>query len=355
MANKTRRSVQASTSTSNNALPKADTKPRTDTSASTDPEKHNVGRMHPDNPHQHGYDMTLLCQAWPALAAFLYQTPRQQLSINFADPAAVKCLNQALMALHYGYDGWDVPAGNLCPAIPGRLDYLLYLRDLLTLQHQARPLKGVRMRSTAIRALDIGCGANLVYPLLGYKALGWRFVAAEADSQAFAYASAMAQRLAVSSAIEVRWQPKPRQIFQGIMQSNELFDVTLCNPPFHDSAEAAAAGSARKRQQLGLAPTAAALNFAGQDHELWCPGGELAFIGQMIKESSVFANQVAWFSSLVSQSANVAPLQQLAKQQGATQIEVIAMAQGHKQSRLLAWSFLTPAQWDLWRQHRWRV
>lgn len=354
MANKMRRSVQvASTSSTHKPLPTPDAKTKTDKSAATHAQQQKAERMHPDNPHQHGYDMTLLCQAWPALAAFLYPTPRQQLSINFADPAAVKCLNQALMAAHYGYDAWDVPAGNLCPAIPGRLDYLLYLRDLLTQQHQARPLKGVRMRPATIRALDIGCGANLVYPLLGHKALGWRFVAAEAAPQAFQYASSMAARLAGNSAIEVRLQPDDRHIFQGIIGHNELFDVTLCNPPFHDSAEAAAAGSARKRQQLGLAPTAAALNFAGQDHELWCPGGELAFIGQMIKESSTYATQVAWFSSLVSQSANVAPLQQLAMQQGATEVKVIAMAQGHKQSRLLAWSFLTPMQWDLWRQHRW--
>lgn len=39
------------------------------------------------------------------------------------------------------------------------------------------------------------------------------------------------------------------------------------------------------------------LNFGGQQQELWCEGGEVAFITQMIAESQQFGRQVKWFTS----------------------------------------------------------
>ncbi len=39
-----------------------------------------------------------------------------------------------------------------------------------------------------------------------------------------------------------------------------------------------------------------ALNFGGQQQELWCEGGEVAFIKKMIEESKGFAKQVMWFT-----------------------------------------------------------
>ncbi len=67
------------------------------------------------------------------------------------------------------------------------------------------------------------------------------------------------------------------RFFNGIIHKNEQYDATLCNPPFHDSAAAARAGSERKRRNLGLNKDDA-LNFGGQQQELWCEGGEVTFI-----------------------------------------------------------------------------
>ena len=63
-----------------------------------------------------------------------------------------------------------------------------------------------------------------------------------------------------------------------------------------DSAASAQAGGERKRRNLDWARRA--LNFGGQQQELWCEGGEVAFITQMIEESKPFARQVKWFTSL---------------------------------------------------------
>lgn len=131
-------------------------------------------------------------------------------------------------------------------------------------------------------------------------------------------------------------------IFNGIIHKNEQYDATLCNPPFHDSAAAARAGSERKRRNLGLNKDDA-LNFGGQQQELWCEGGEVAFIKKMIEESKGFAKQVMWFTSLVSRGENLPPLYRALTDVGAVKV-VKRDGSGQKQSRFIAWTFMNDEQ-----------
>ncbi len=78
-------------------------------------------------------------------------------------------------------------------------------------------------------------------------------------------------------------------------------------------------GSERKRRNLGLNKDDA-LNFGGQQQELWCEGGEVAFIKKMIEESKGFAKQVMWFTSLVSRGENLPPLYRALTDVGAVKV-----------------------------------
>lgn len=80
--------------------------------------------LHPRNLHGQGYDFDALMDTTPELKPFVRPNPYGNLSIDFADPRAVKLLNLALLRLHYGLSYWDIPEGFLCPPIPGRVDYL---------------------------------------------------------------------------------------------------------------------------------------------------------------------------------------------------------------------------------------
>jgi 23S rRNA (adenine1618-N6)-methyltransferase len=139
--------------------------------------------------------------------------------------------------------------------------------------------------------------------------------------------------------IRLRRQKDLTAMFNGVIHKNEQFDATLCNPPFHDSAAAARAGGERKRRNLGQERDGA-LNFGGQQQELWCEGGEVAFIKQMIAESKDFGHQVMWFTSLVSKGENLPPLYRALTDVGAVKVVKKEMAQGQKQSRFIAWSFM---------------
>jgi 23S rRNA (adenine1618-N6)-methyltransferase len=314
--------------------------------------------LHPRNRHRQRYDLPRLVAASPALGRFVARNAYGDESIDFADPQAVKALNRAILLADYGVLDWDLPDGYLCPPIPGRVDYLHCLADLL-----ASGNDGAIPQGPAVRILDVGVGANCIYPLLGQHEYGWRFLGSEVDAEALAAAQRIVDANRLGAAIELRQQPASGQIFKGVWRSDEVFAATLCNPPFHASPAAAQAGSRRKWQQLGKGPTvgreagreagweaAPVLNFGGQGGELWCPGGELAFIRQMIAESVAFAGRCYWFTTLVSKEGNLPAINAALKQAGVVATHTVAMSQGQKKSRLVAWTFLSRAQQEAWRQ-----
>lgn len=309
--------------------------------------------MHPRNPHAARYSFPELVQASPALAAFVVPNPAGDSSIDFANPAAVKALNQALLRQHYGVTHWDVPAGYLCPPIPGRADYLHYAADLL-----ASDCGGTIPRDKSVHVLDVGVGANCVYPIVGTRTYGWRFVGSEVDAVAARAARAMvAANPVLAGRIEVRQQPRPADIFEGIVKPREEFDLVVCNPPFHASAAEAAAGSRRKGRNLGYAKTPSAgpvLNFGGQNSELWCEGGEEGFLQRMVAQSVPLAARVLWFSSLVSKKETLPSIYHFLKQTQAVEVKTIDMSQGQKISRIVAWTFQDEAQRHAWAARRWK-
>lgn len=300
------------------------------------------GELHPRNRHRSRYDLAALTRDCPALAGFIIQSPRGEDTIDFANPQAVKTLNQALLAHFYGVAQWDIPDGFLCPPVPGRADYVHHLADLLAENHQGAVPRGASV-------LDIGVGANCIYPLIGHHDYGWRFTGSEVNAEALKSANAIIDANRLQARIRLRRQKTPGAIFTGIIHKNEQYDATMCNPPFHDSAAGAQAGNERKRRNLGLEDKPQ-LNFGGQQDELWCEGGEVAFITRMIDESKAFARQVMWFTSLVSRGDNLPALYRALEQAGAVQVVKKEMSQGQKQSRFIAWTFLNATARQRWAQ-----
>jgi len=290
--------------------------------------------LHPRNKHRHGYDFTNLIKAYPVLSGFIIQNKyNQQDTIDFGNSDAVKALNIALLNKHYQIKHWDFPQGYLCPPIPGRVDYIHYLADLL----KTSTVKG------KISVLDIGTGATCIYPILGAREYDWHFVASDIDPLSIKAANTnINANKNIAKYISCRLQKHNDNIFEGIIKPNEFYHLTMCNPPFHKSLTDASAGTRRKWQNLNKSDknsNKATLNFGGQKAELWCQGGELSFIRQMIKESKQYKEQVLWFTCLVSKKDHLSALKLSLKKNNASQIKVINMSQGQKISRFIAWNY----------------
>ncbi len=289
--------------------------------------------LHPRNLHGGRYDLRALVQAVPALGPFVHPSPRGEPTVDFTDPRAVRLLNAALLAHHYRIQGWDIPEGFLCPPIPGRADHLHHLADLLAGE-------GDVPRGSAVRVLDLGAGASAIYPLLGHRLYGWTFVGTESNPAALACAKAiLAANPDLKHAIALRLQTDPAAIFQGVVDPGERFDLCLCNPPFHASAKAVRETAQAKWRKLGRAEERSRLNFGGAGAELWCPGGELAFVRRIIAESAERPHLCRWFSSLVSKAEHLPRLQATLREAEAVEVRVLGMRQGQKQSRILAWRY----------------
>lgn len=312
-----------------------------------------AGKLHPRNRHGGRYDFPRLIQADAELGNYVGVNAHGELSIDFANPHAVKALNRAILKDSYRIQGWDIPPQNLCPSVPGRADYLHYLADLL-----ADKNRGVIPATKTVQVLDIGTGANCIYPLIGASEFGWRFVATDINPAALENAQAILDaNPALAQHIMLRLQPSPAAILKNMVLADEWFDLTMCNPPFHASLADARAGTQRKWQNLGKPEggrtTNPGLNFGGQEAELWCPGGEQSFIQQMIKESAQISTRCFWFSTLVSKAASLPGISAALKQSKVLEHKTIAMSQGQKKSRLIAWTFLNPVQQAAWRKARW--
>lgn len=296
--------------------------------------KPNRKGLHPRNLHKQGYDFPVLVKSYPPLAPYVNTNAHGNLSIKFADPLAVKSLNAALLKQYYNVSDWDIPDGALCPPIPGRADYIHHVADLLEFGEGQTTL------------LDIGTGANGIYPLLACQIYGWHCVGSDINAQSLEnVASIIAKNPKLKDCFTLRTQHDKNHIFDGIIQAGEFFDVSVCNPPFHASPNEALKGSQRKLNNLARnrgeqKTTPPTLNFGGLEAELWCKGGEQLFLKKLIRESQTFSAQCRWFTSLVSKIDNVKPAKKLIRKLGAVDIREIEMQQGNKITRILAWTFI---------------
>lgn len=278
--------------------------------------------MHPNNIHNSSYDFTVLQKCNPDLSTYVFVNKHQNETIDFSNATAVIALNKAILYHHYNIRNWKLPLGYLCPPIPSRADYIHHLADIV---ENNRSAKG----------LDIGVGANCIYPILGSQIYAWNMVGVDISEDSVKIAKQNATEALTD--IDIRYQDDPSHIFQNAIHKGEYFDFTMCNPPFYSSAQEAEKANLQKNKNLHLSESKTR-NFGGHSNELWCNGGEALFIKRMIKQSVSFKDQVGVFTTLVSKSENLPKLiKQLTKLKASHSI--IDMQQGNKKSRILTWRF----------------
>ena len=306
-------------------------------------------RLHLRNRHRERYNFKKLIDSCPELAEFVKLNAYNDKSIDFSNPIAVKILNNALLAHYYGIDYWDIPQNYLCPPIPGRADYIHHIADLLSNSNNGKIPVGKK-----IKCLDIGVGANCVYPIIGNKEYGWSFIGADIDPVSIESAEKIIElNPLLQGKIDLRLQHNPKDIFNGIILKGELIDFTICNPPFHASSAEAQSGTLRKLSNLKHKKISrVSLNFGGQNNELWCVGGEVKFVQDMICQSKQFSSSCFWFSSLISKQSNLKNIYKALNNAKTVDVNTIQMGQGNKKSRIVAWTFLSKDQQKRWIKER---
>ncbi|MGA9591097.1 MAG: RlmF-related methyltransferase, partial [Salegentibacter sp.] len=209
--------------------------------------------MHPNNLHSDSYDFDILTESNPELSKFVFVNPYGNKSIDFANSEAVLQLNRALLNYYYQVKNWRIPENYLCPPIPGRADYIHHLADLLAEDQSLKNIKGI----------DIGVGANAIYPILASRIYNWKMLGTDIEEKSVKLAKANIEaNPQLSSNIEIRLQEDRGSIFKGMIKEGEYYNFSMCNPPFHASEQEANKAALQKLKNLGKEKSLN-LNFGG--------------------------------------------------------------------------------------------
>jgi len=138
--------------------------------------------MHPRNPfYNNPPDFENLAKLYPEFSTY-FTTNETTLSnkklkkINFKDPNVLKALYIVLMK-HYFNLNVDLPTNHLIPRIPQRLNYILWIEDLISKPEKAN-------------GIDIGCGTSCVFALLiSSLNKGWRMTVTDIDDENIQWAN----------------------------------------------------------------------------------------------------------------------------------------------------------------------
>ncbi len=289
-------------------------------------------KLHINNKHRKPYDFKKLIKVSPSLKDFVRRNEYGDFSINFSNNEAVIELNKAILASDYGINNWEIPKSYLCPPIPGRAEYIHHIAELLLNETGS---------NSNIKCLDIGVGANCIYPIIGAVDYSWKFVGSDIDKTAIESAQKMIDsNKKLKDSIKLRHQEDSQKYFTGIINEGETFDISICNPPFFTSQKDYEEANIQKNNNLSNSENAEVnSNFGGKDGELWCLGGEKRFIKSMIKESKQHSKSIKWFTCLVSKNEHLKQITKTLEKHKATKTKTIEMTVGHKISRFIAWSF----------------
>ncbi len=313
-------------------------------------EKVDKTELHPRSKHTGNYNFEALVGICPDLKEFIIENKFGAPTIDFSVRDGVRMLNKAILALHYKIPHWNVPLNYLVPPIPGRVDYIHYLADLLGESGNGAIPKGPK-----ISGLDVGTGASMIYPLLGFREYGWSFVGVDIDLVSITSAQEIVKDNELpKKSFQLRLQKNEKDYFFGAITREEKYDFTMCNPPFHSSLGDAEKGNVRKWANLKGRRKTVEYNFGGRTNELWTEGGERQFVLDMIEESQYYGETCFWFTTLVSKQSNLKGIYQKLDGVNAKDVQTVDMGQGNKVSRVVAWTFLSKKQRKEWVAERWK-
>ncbi|AEO67248.1 uncharacterized protein THITE_2116145 [Thermothielavioides terrestris NRRL 8126] len=273
-------------------------------------------------------DFKQLAKQDPRFAAVLQDNGQ----LDFSDPAATMQLTKTLLQIDFGLK-LELPHDRLCPPVPNRHNYILWLKDLMDTTSYEPP-------GRKLCGLDVGTGASCIYPLLGTVQRPWCFLATDIDAQNLDYAKRNIQLNGLEDRIRLL-ERKPEDPLVPLDESGvQSIDFVMMNPPFYTS-EDEMLSSARKKSRPPMSAC------TGAPVEMVCEGGEVGHVGRLLRESLVLRDRIQWYTSMLGKLTSLEVLVEQLRENGIDNYAVTEFVQGNKTRRwALGWSFgpMRPAE-----------
>ncbi|CAH8544598.1 unnamed protein product [Schistosoma margrebowiei] len=249
--------------------------------------------------------------------------------LDFRIPSHLSALSKALLMNDFGLNV-DFPGDRLIPTVPLRLNYILWLEDLL---------KNLQRFSEPVSILDIGVGASCIYPLLGSKKNSWQFFGTESDTRNFRLAKENVEKNDLNKSIKlfhITENTSSLDVVFGDKQNTTYLDAVMANPPFFcDTSDAVGSTTCRSLKR----PPPKTISSAAR-HESQTVGGEVYFCMRLIRDSIRYSTRVGVFTVMLGKKSSVSSVRRILHKFKITQISVYEMCQGRIMRWGVAWTFL---------------
>ncbi|XP_046686209.1 RNA N6-adenosine-methyltransferase METTL16-like [Homalodisca vitripennis] len=283
--------------------------------------------MHPRNVYRKPPDFKALAIKYPEFRKYAKQEISGKVSIDFKNKESLRALTSTLLKEDFGLDV-EIPLNRLIPTLPLRLNYLLWIEDILAAN---------RKTSDIVKGIDIGCGASCVYPLLAAKHFQWQMLGTEVDEESVLIASNNVTRNGLSDRITIQKTPE-RTMLDGVLEADTVYDFCVCNPPFFSSEEEL------EPQNVARSPSRPPPRNAmtGASWELVTPGGEVAFVESIIQDSLKLKDKVRVYSVMLGHKTSVGKVLAALKKPEVQKVTSYKFCQGRTTRWGIAWT-LTPS------------
>ncbi|XP_014255372.1 U6 small nuclear RNA (adenine-(43)-N(6))-methyltransferase [Cimex lectularius] len=288
--------------------------------------------MHPKNPYKTPPNFKELALQFPEFRKFARQDLSGKIGLNFKNEGAVWALTSCLLKKDFDLDVKTVPS-HLVPTLPLRLNYILWLSDIVQL---------LRPGQEGASGIDIGTGACCIYPLVAAKRFSWNMIGTEVDENNFKCAKENVERNGLQDKIRVL-SVKQGTFLCGVVKEEEVYDFCMCNPPFYDETNPNDNCKSKRRSEERPGPRNAQ---SGVNVELTTQGGEIAFVQNIIDDSLKLKDQIRVYTTMLGHKSSLAPLKLYIKKNCEAKISSTMFCQGRTTRWGLAWTFLPNVDLD---------
>ncbi|KAH7882085.1 hypothetical protein F5I97DRAFT_1911874 [Phlebopus sp. FC_14] len=281
--------------------------------------------MHPRNIYTRPPDFVQLARRYPPLREHVFLTHTGP-SIDFKSLVAQRRLTEALLYLDF-HITLTLPDDRLCPPVPNRLNYVLWIQDLV---------RATIPNSEIVRGIDIGTGASAIYPLLACRLEPtWQFIATDIDKDSLVSAQQNVERNGLSDRVLIVQVPSNDPILHLIEgHPSTTYNFTMCNPPFYSSAEEVAQSAEAKEYGPNAICT-------GAESEMITPGGEVAFVSRLFLESIGHKTRCRWYTTMLGKMSSLPEIVGLLRQHQVENYAITEFVQGQTRRWAIGWSFET--------------
>ena len=316
-------------------------------------------------------------------------------------------LTRAILKEYLDFDLPSMPKGNLCPPIPNRLNYVLWIKKLLCEMFHSdneyfqQGAYNENHLEQSFKGLDIGVGASCIYPLLlcskyfdhskdednqGFKSgKGWQFLGTDVDSYSIQCAQENIHANKLQDKVKLALVPPTTDQMNVINNQNQNDTTTKASKstdsvrhdgkeekhdhrstPIHTAMKAAATIFLNMNPKFDFCMTNppfystikdATKPRAGDSRDRTSMtifesvypglpiGGEVKFVMDMIHDSVLYQNDIVWFSAMVGKKSSLLPIEKKLYSigLGIGSIRKTEFVQGKMIRWGIAWTFRQPS------------